>query len=91
MGTLTEIPTGTLLSGRWLSNRIDNPLDLMEDQVLTDLTIKLSDDSGVFNVHKLILVSHSEYFFFFPLRPHQVLKLENENPVKSNSRTLHGT
>ena len=68
MGTLTEIPTGTLLSGRWLSNRIDNPLDLMEDQVLTDLTIKLSDDSGVFNVHKLILVSHSEYFLYMLTR-----------------------
>ena len=68
MGTLTEIPTDTLLSGRWLSNRIDNPLDLMEDQVLTDLTIKLSDDSEVFNVHKLILVSHSEYFLYMLTR-----------------------
>ena len=65
MGTLTETQTDTLLSRRWLSNRVDNPLELMEDQVLTDLTIKLSDDSEVFNVHKLILVSHSEYFFFF--------------------------
>ena len=68
MGTLTEIPTDTLLSGRWLSNRVDNPLDLMEDQVLTDLTIKLSDDSEVFNVHKLILVSHSEYFLYMLTR-----------------------
>ena len=68
MGTLTETQTDTLLSRRWLSNRVDNPLELMEDQVLTDLTIKLSDDSEVFNVHKLILVSHSEYFLYMLTR-----------------------
>lgn len=45
----------------WMAGRLDNPHRLMEEGVLTDLQIKTHDQT-VFNVHKLVLVTHSEYF-----------------------------
>ena len=45
----------------WLSNRLGNPHQFMQDEILTDVRIRVQDKVD-FHAHKLILVSHSEYF-----------------------------
>ena len=64
----------------WLSNRRDQPHILMQDEVLTDLTIHILDFE--FKVHKLILVCHSEYFYRMLITSR--MKEADENVVKLN-------